>query len=152
MRARPARLWAVAGALGALMAGAPRAAGAPARPGYTIALPERFDLVAARAAAVSLTIAPEPGYVISRSGPLRIALSAEPPGAVELPRRRYHRAHAADRLAEAPRFDLAVRAVTPGRHRLTIDLLFWLCRGRTCRPIRAERTVAIEVQAAPAPG
>lgn len=129
----------------------PAAAGAaPARPGFTIALPEQIEVAAGQGGEVSLTIAPQPGYTISRSGPLRVSLAAEPAGAVELPRRRYHRAHAADRLAEAPRFDLAVRGVRPGRHRLAIDILFWLCRGRTCRPVRAERAVAIEVR--PAPG
>ncbi len=123
------------------------AAAAP-RPGYTIALPERIELAAGQGGEVSLTIAAQPGYTISRSGPLRVSLSAEPADAVELPRRRYHRAHAADRLAEAPRFDLAVRGVRPGRHRLVIDVLFWVCRGRTCRPVRAERAVAIDVRPA----
>jgi len=135
----------------AALGGARPAAAAPPRTGYQIAVPETIELVAGRTEAVSLTIAPEPGYTISRTGPLRIALSAEPAGALELPRRRYHRAHAADRLASAPRFDLAVRAVQPGRHRLAIDVLFWLCRGRVCRPVRAARAVAIDVRAAPAP-
>jgi hypothetical protein len=128
----------------ALAALAGAAAAEPARPGYRIALPERAELAAGRSGAVSLTIAPEPGHVISRSGPLRVALTADP-AALELPRRRYQRKHAADHLAEAPRFDLAVRAVRPGGHRMTVDILFWLCRGRTCRPVRASRSVAIDV-------
>jgi hypothetical protein len=128
----------------ALAALAGAAAAEPARPGYRIALPERAELTAGQSGAVSMTIAAQPGYSISRSGPLRVALSADP-DALELPRRRYQRKHAADRLAEAPRFDLAVRAVRPGQHRLSIDVLFWLCRGRTCRPVRAARSVAVDV-------
>jgi hypothetical protein len=127
----------------ALAALAGAAAAEPARPGYRIALPERAELVAGQAGTVSLTIAPQPGHVISRSGPLRVSLAADP--ALELPRRRYQRKHAADHLAEAPRFDLAVRPVRPGQHRLTVDILFWLCRGPTCRPVRASRSVAIDV-------
>jgi hypothetical protein len=134
-------------ALAVVVATALPAAAAP-RPGYTISLPEQIELAAGQGGEVSLTIAPQAGYTISRSGPLRVSLSAQPVDAVELPRRRYQRAHAADRLAEAPRFDLAVRGVRPGRHRLAIDVLFWVCRGRTCRPIRAERAVAIEVRPA----
>jgi hypothetical protein len=127
-----------------LAAALPAAAAPP--PGYTIALPERIELTAGQGGEVSLTIAPQSGYTISRSGPLRVSLSAQPADAVELPRRRYQRAHAADRLAESPRFDLALRGVRPGSHRLVIDVLFWVCRGRTCRPVRAERAVAIEVR------
>lgn len=130
----------------AVVAAQPAAAAPP--PGFTIALPEQIEVAAGQGGEVSLTIAPQPGYTISRSGPLRVSLSAQPADAVELPRRRYQRAQAADRLAESPRFDLAVRGVRPGRHRLAIDILFWVCRGRTCRPVRAERAVAIEVRAA----
>ena len=132
-------------ALAVMVAAALPATAAP-RPGYTIALPERIEVAAGQTGEVSLTIAPQAGYTISRSGPLRVSLTAQPADAVELPRRRYQRAHAADRLAESPRFDLTLRGARPGRHRLTIDILFWLCRGRTCRPVRAERAVAIEVR------
>jgi hypothetical protein len=132
-------------AVAVMLAAALPAVAAP-RPGYTIALPEQIELTAGQGGEVSLTIAPQSGYIISRSGPLRVSLSAQPADAVELPRRRYQRAHAADRLAESPRFDLALRGVRPGRHRLIIDVLFWVCRGPTCRPVRAERAVAIEVR------
>jgi hypothetical protein len=147
----PSRAAVSALAAAAAVIGARPAAAAPPRPGYQLAVPDTLELIAGRTEAVSLTIAPEPGYAISRTGPLRIALSAEPAGALELPRPRYHRGHAADRLADAPRFDLAVRGVRPGRHRLAIDVLFWLCRGRTCRPVSAAREVTVIVRAAPAP-
>jgi hypothetical protein len=147
---RTAWLALLAGALPfAALAAAP--AGVPA--GYQLALPGRIELDEGQGGAVSLAITPDPGYAISRAGPLRIALAAEPGDGLELPRRRYQRGHAADREAAAPRFDLAVRAARAGRYRLAIDVDFWLCRsrGRTCRPVRASRSVAIDVRAPPPP-
>jgi hypothetical protein len=148
MRIRP-RLSAAMTALAGVLVIAPAAAAPPT--GYQIALPAELALDVGQAGAASLTIAPEPGYTISRTGPLRVALAAEPEAGLELPRRRYQRSHAADRLAEAPRFDLAVRGASAGRYRLTVDILFWLCRGRSCRPVRVARAVDVEVRAAPPP-
>jgi hypothetical protein len=116
--------------------------------GYRLSLPERVEVEAGQGSAASLTIAPEPGYAVSRSGPLRVDLSAAPADGLELPRRRYGRAHAADPRADAPRFDLAVRGARPGRYRLDVGVRFWLCRGPSCRPIRASRAVAVEVRPA----
>ena len=140
-------LAAVAGAaLSPAVAGA-----APPRAGFRVALPGRFDVDQGQSGTVSLTIAPESGYTISQAGPVRVALAAEPAGGLELPRRRYQRGHAADRMADAPRFDLAVHGARAGRYRLAVEVRFWLCRGRTCRPIRVARAVAVEVRAVAAP-
>jgi len=121
------------------------AAAAPPPAGYRVSLADRLDLRTGQGGAVSLTIAPAPGYSISQAGPLRVVLSAAPPDGLVLPRRRYSRRHAADRLADAPRFDLAVRAARAGRYRLDVDVRFWLCRGRSCRPIRVDRRVVVDV-------
>ena len=66
----------------AVMAAAALPAAAAPPPGYTIALPERIELAAGQGGEVSLTIAPQAGYTISRSGPLRVSLSARPADAV----------------------------------------------------------------------
>lgn len=133
-------------ALSVLLAAAPAAAG---RPGYTIALPADA-MVAERAdTKVSLTIAPEPGRTISRKGPIRVSLAADPADGLDLPRRRYRRSDAADALAESPRFDLTVRGRRAGKHRLLISIRFWLCGRSTCWPVAAERSVPVEVTAAP---
>ncbi len=147
-----ARSWPVA-AMSLCLAAGPAAAraGAPLPDRYQISLPARMELDQGHSGAASLTIAPDPGYAISQTGPLLVALAVSPEPGLELPRRRYHRGQAADRLAAAPRFDLALRAARAGRYRLTVRILFWLCRGRTCRPIRTAREVAVEVRL-PGPG
>jgi len=117
--------------------------------GYEVALPARIEVAAGERASVSLTVAATDGRTISQEGPLRVTLRAVPEGALELPRRRYHRADAADAKAAAPRFDLVLVGARAGTHTLEIELAFWLCHRRTCRPIRVHRTVRVEVRAGP---
>ena len=95
--------------------------------------------------ALALTIAPRPGYAISRDGPLVVTVVVRPDQGLELRRRRYLRRHAADARAASPRFDLAYRAARAGRYTVVVEVRFWLCRQRTCRPVRAKRRVGIEV-------
>ena len=125
---------------------------APARaapPGFSIVVPDQVAVAEKAEAKVSLTITPDPGRTISRKGPLRVTLSVDPADGLELPRRRYRRADAADALAESPRFDLAVRGRRAGRHRLMVAVRFWLCGRSTCWPVSAEKSVPIEVTPAP---
>jgi hypothetical protein len=128
---------------------APPLPAAAAQPGFTIVLPESVSVAEKAATKVSLTIAPDPGRSVSRKGPLRVLLAAEPQDGLELPRRRYRRADAADALAESPRFDLAVRGRRAGRHTLKVTVRFWLCGRSTCWPVAAERSVPVEVTPAP---
>ena len=135
--------------LAAIPLSAALAAPAAAQPGFTLVLPDAATVAERADAKVSLTIAPDPGRTVSRKGPLRVRLAAEPADGLELPRRRYRRADAADALAESPRFDLAVRGRRPGRHTLKVAVRFWLCGRSTCWPVAAERSVPVEVTPAP---
>jgi hypothetical protein len=136
----------VAVAIALLGIAAPAAAG---QPGYSIVLPASVTVAERAEIKVSLTIAPEPGRTVSRKGPIRVALAADPADGLELPRKRYRRADAADALAESPRFDLAVRGRRAGTHRLLVSVRFWLCGRSTCWPVAAERSMPVEVTAAP---
>jgi hypothetical protein len=105
-------------------------------------------LAVGAAGAVSLTIAPAAGRIVSADGPVRVDVVAADDG-IAVPRRRYGRRDAADPAADAPRFDLKVRALAPGDHDLAIDVRFWLCGARVCVPVRAQRTVTVHVAAPP---
>jgi hypothetical protein len=130
-------------------------AAAAAEPEYELRLPAEVDVTAGTDEAVSLTIAPVAGRTISADGPLLITVSADPDGAVTLPRRRYGRADAADARAEAPRFDLRFAAARAGEARLRVAVLFWVCGKRSCRPFQERREVQVRAippgPAAPAP-
>src|SRR5262249_23492029 len=95
------------------------------------------------AAAISLTIVPAGGRTVSHDGPLRVDLTAD--DGVALTRHRYAPRDAAAPAADAPRFDLKLKAVAAGDHPLAIDARFWLCGPRVCRPVRAHRAIVVHV-------
>jgi len=118
--------------------------------GYELKLePGAVDTRPGGAGAVSVTIAPQPGYSIDRDGPLRIQVEIAGGDGVELPRTRYRRADAADARADAPRFDLRYKAIAVGSYELHIDAHFWVCRRYTCRDAHEVRTVPIRVSEPP---
>jgi len=85
---------------------------------------------------------------MDNGGTVRVEISSS---TLELKRTRFDRRNAADPAADAPRFDLKIVA-KPGDHELSIDARFWVCGTRTCRPVRARRTVAVHAaEPAPAP-
>lgn len=115
---------------------------------HQISVPESVAAEPGVATSVSLTVAAKPGYTISRDGPLIIDIAGD---GLTLPKRRYRRSDAADARAADPRFDIKLTAPNPGDHALAIDARFWICRRRTCRPIRENLTVAIKAAPKPPP-
>jgi len=116
--------------------------------GYRLRVSRRVDVGVGEERAISLTLFPKTGYSISKDGPIEVRL--RPEDHLEVHRNHYERSDAADPGAEAPRFEIRVRTASPGRYRLGVEIRFWLCRKRTCRPIHRELEVAV-VAAEPAP-
>ncbi len=116
---------------------------------YRINLPATVEAAPGESSSVSLTIAARPGYTISRQGPLVVTLAVASDAAVKLPRTAYRRADAADARAADPRFDLRFRALTPGRAVIGVEARVWVCTRYTCRPVREQLEVTIEVVAPP---
>src|SRR5262245_33494458 len=105
---------------------------APARADdWEVRVDEAADVTAGDNATVSLTIAGLGGRVVSKDGPVRVALASK---TLKTPRVRYERRQAADPAADAPRFDLKFSAPEAGDHELALDVRFWLCGKRSCRP------------------
>jgi hypothetical protein len=119
-------------------------AASPARgEDWEVRVDEAVEVDAGTAATVSLTIAGTGGRVVSKDGPVRVALASE---TLEVKRARYDRRQAADPAADAPRFDLKFTAPSAGDHTLAVEVRFWLCGAKTCRPVRAKRTVAVHAR------
>jgi hypothetical protein len=116
-------------------------------PAYDVRVAADQTVELGATAAVSIAIVPGPGRTISADGPIRIAADAGE--AIGLPRRRYLRRDAADPAADAPRFDVRVKARQAGEHTLALDVRFWLCQAKTCRPVVVRRDVVIRVPAPP---
>jgi hypothetical protein len=105
------------------------------------------DVTVGGQASISLTIAPAAGKIVSHDGPVKVELTTD--DGLSVARRRYARKDAADPAADAPRFDLKVKAVAAGDHALDVDVHFWLCGPKVCGPVHAHRAVIVHV-AAPA--
>jgi hypothetical protein len=115
---------------------------------WELRIAETADVEAGAASTVSLTIAGLGGRVVSRDGPVRVSLSSP---TLKTPRARYDRRHAADPAADTPRFDLRFTAPDAGDHTLSLDVRFWLCGARACRPIHATRQIAVHATAPATP-
>ena len=113
--------------------------------GYEVRVASDVTIDLGANGAISVALVPSNGRTISADGPVRLAVSA--PDGLGLPRRRYARKDAADPAADAPRFDVRVKAREPGDHAVALDVRFWLCGSRVCRPITTTRTVTVHVPA-----
>jgi hypothetical protein len=118
------------------------AAAAP-DPGVELRAPDEVAAVAGQPVVVSLTLVPATGKSVSTDGPVLVELTL--PDGLTASRRRYARRDAADPAAEAPRFELKLRAVAPGEHALRVAVRLWLCGKKVCRPVHAERAVVVRV-------
>jgi hypothetical protein len=97
--------------------------------------------------AVSVTLAPAAGRTIDTAAPLSLRLTSSPDG-LELGKRRLGIGDAADPRADAPRFEVPV-AGPAGSYRLRVEARFWLCARKTCRPVRDQVEVPVEISASP---
>jgi hypothetical protein len=114
-------------------------------PGYELRLTPETTIALDTTAAISVALVPSAGRTVSAAGPVRVAIEA--PDAIGVPRRRFARKDAADPAADAPRFDVKLKARAAGDHTVTVDVRFWLCGRRVCRPIATTRTMVVHVPA-----
>jgi hypothetical protein len=108
---------------------------------YRVTVVEATPTLVGERGAVSLTIAAEPGHAISREGPLRITVTL--PTGASTTKRRYVRADAADARADNPRFDLRYRIDAAGEYTMNVQLSFWVCATRSCRPVSVQRSATV---------
>ncbi len=80
---------------------------------------------------LSLSILPRAGYRLGADTPVVVRLTGT---GLELPRQLYRREDAVDPRAEAPRFEVAFRAATPGA-RIDAELTFYICKAARCHPV-----------------
>ncbi len=113
--------------------------------GWDLKVPERVELAAGASGTLPIAIAVDRGLQISKDAGLVLDLA--PSGGVVVKRRRLARADAVDPDADAPRFAVPIHADAAGDYTIALHLRFWLCGGKTCRPIDAKRTIAVAASA-----
>ncbi len=112
---------------------------------YQLTVDKHVTVEVGRAASVSLTIAAQARHRISRDGPVAIRVRAAPTSGIALRKTRYGRRDAADARADNPRFDVRFESKKVGEYELLMDVRFWVCARRTCRPVRERVRAKVSV-------
>jgi hypothetical protein len=116
-----------------------------ARADWEVRVPERVELAPGVQGALPIAIAVDRGRAVSKDAAVIVDLA--PPDGVTVKRRRLGRSDAVDPEADAPRFEVPVRAAAAGEHVVRVRVRFWLCAAKTCRPIDVRRTTTLAVVA-----
>ncbi len=131
----------------AVLSWLPQVAGA--KPvGYEIRIDMAPAAIVGERHTLSLQINPAPKRSISTDGPLKVSLSVAPATGLTLEKTILRRADATPNEAGAAtgvHFAVGFTAIKPGRYQLDLDIRFWLCGRRTCRPVREHRQVEITI-------
>ena len=118
---------------------------------YRIELGPVASLEVGQPGSQTLTLTPLRGRRISRDGPLLIDVVVDPAEGLKLTRTRLRLRDAVDPEAHAPRFEIPLVGERPGSYQLELDIRFWICARRTCRPVRERRRAPVEVVGPKAP-
>jgi hypothetical protein len=110
---------------------------------WELKVPERLELQAGAGGSLPIAIVVDRGLAISKDA--AVVLDLAPDAGIAVKRRRLGRSDAVDPDADAPRFAVALRADAPGDYALKLRLRFWLCGGKTCKPVDVRRAVTIAV-------
>ncbi len=106
--------------------------------------PQSIELGAT--AHLSLTVAPRGQQRLLEGGPFEVRVDGP---AVEVMQPTYHRNDAVDPKADAPRFDIEVKAKQLGSATVTARVRLYLCAMQQCHPVEAHASWTIEVRAKP---
>lgn len=120
----------------------------PRQPGWEVRVADKVSVAPGESGSVSVAIAVDRGLTVSRAASIILDVAPEP--GVTVRKKRLGRADAVDPEADAPRFAIAVKGETPGEHAVKVRVRFWVCGGRSCRPIDVRRSAQVTVTAPPA--
>jgi hypothetical protein len=119
------------------------------QPGWEIRIGDKVVLAPGASGTIPVSIAVDRGLSVSRDAQVILDLAPEP--GLTFRKRRLGRTDAVDPEADAPRFAVAVRGDTDGEHTVKLRIRFWLCGGKSCKPIDVRRTAVVSVAALTAP-
>jgi len=112
----------------------------------TVKLTHDAPLERGRNTPLSLGVVPGPGLRLLDDGPLVVELEGT---ALTPAHRTLRRRDAVDPRAEAPRFEVEVRADRSGTPALVAHLTAWVCRARRCRPVTISTPLALTISESP---
>jgi hypothetical protein len=119
------------------------------QPGWEIRVGDKVVLAPGASGTIPISIAVDRGLSVSRDAQVILDVAPEP--GLTFRKRRLGRTDAVDPEADAPRFAVAVRGDADGEHTVKLRIRFWLCGGKSCKPIDVRKTAVVSVAAAAAP-
>lgn len=119
------------------------------QPGWEIRVGDRVTLAPGASGSIPVSIAVDRGLTVSRDAQVILDVAPEP--GLTFRRRRLGRTDAVDPEADAPRFAVAVRGDAEGEHTVKLRIRFWLCGGKSCKPIDVRKTCVVAVASAATP-
>lgn len=119
------------------------------QPGWEIRVGDKVVLATGASGTIPVSIAVDRGLTVSRDAQVILDVAPEP--GLTFRKRRLGRTDAVDPEADAPRFAVAVRGDAEGEHTVKLRIRFWLCGGKSCKPIDVRKTAVVSVATVAAP-
>lgn len=132
-----------------LVAGAAHAQ--PRQPSWEVTVADKVTVAPGESGSISVAIRVDRGLTVSKDASVIVDVQGDP--GVTVRKKRLGRTDAVDPEADSPRFAIPVRGDTAGEHAVKVRVRFWVCGGKSCRPIDARKraTVIVTAPAAPPP-
>ncbi len=120
----------------------------PRQPGWEVTVADNVAVAPGESGTISVAIRVDRGLVVSKDASVIVDVQAAPGVAVR--KKRLGRTDAVDPEADAPRFAVAVKGDAVGEHAVKVRVRFWVCGGKSCRPIDVRKSAMVSVME-PAP-
>jgi hypothetical protein len=120
----------------------------PRQPDWEVTVADKVIVAPGESGSISVAIRVDRGLTVSKDASVIVDVQADP--GVTVRKKRLGRTDAVDPEADAPRFAVGVKGDTAGDHAVKVRVRFWVCGGKSCKPIDVRKSATVTV-AAPAP-
>jgi hypothetical protein len=120
----------------------------PRQPDWEVTVADKVIVAPGESGSISVAIRVDRGLTVSKDASVIVDVQADP--GVTVRKKRLGRTDAVDPEADAQRFAVGVKGDTAGDHAVKVRVRFWVCGGKSCKPIDVRKSATVTV-AAPAP-
>ena len=120
----------------------------PRQPDWEVTVADKVSVAPGESGSISVAVRVDRGLTVSKDASVIVDVQADP--GVTVRKKRLGRTDAVDPEADAPRFAVAVKGDATGDHAVKVRVRFWVCGGKSCRPIDVRKSALVSV-APPAP-
>jgi hypothetical protein len=121
----------------------------PRQPGWEVTVGDKVSVAPGESGSISVAIRVDRGLTVSKDA--NVIIDVQPDPGVTIRKKRLGRTDAVDPEADAPRFAVAVKGDTAGEHAVKVRVRFWVCGGKSCKPIDVRRSATVSVATPAAP-